>query len=138
MVQAVRSRSSPRGCGRPRRRLPLVTGVPLCRRRLLPWRVFGRLCCAARGGVAGDGWSGGSGGISRLQHVDGLLLVRGIDGRGLRGPSGVCLGGQHLDALLSQDVLLLFLDGGRVEAGLAEPLGPLSCEEESAAVMAGG
>lgn len=78
------------------------------------------------------------GGICGFQHLDGLLLIRSIDSRGLRCPASIRLGGQQLYALLPQSLLLLFLDGGRFEAGLTEPLGPLCCEGRvsgSAAVL---
>ena len=162
------SRSFPRRRRRPRSRLPFVTGVPLGsrwlpgrgfglgshglfllqrRRCVLLNGVFsqrlGWLCCAARrvvvdGGGAGGGLADAGGLVSRLQHVGWLLLVRRIDGRGLRGPSGVCLCCQQLDSFLPQDFVLLFLDSGRVEAGLAEPLGPLGYEESVRVVRQGG
>ena len=160
-VPAVHSRSFPRRRGRPRSRLPFVTRVPLGsrwlprrgfrlgshglfllqrRRCVLLNAVFGHrrwwLCSGGGGGVGGLADAGGL--IPRLQHVDWLLLVRRINGRGLRGPPGVCLRCQQLDSFLSQDFMLLFLDSGRVEAGLAEPLGPLGCEESARVVRQGG
>lgn len=61
-----------------------------------------------------------------LEHWHGLFHLGPIHHNPrLRLPSGIGLGGQVLDLLLSAHLGMLFLDGGRVLAQVAQPLVPL-------------
>ena len=58
-------------------------------------------------------------GVARLEDLDGLLLVRGVEGRGLLGPALVGAGGEQLYCFAAAYVVLLLGDGWGVGAGVA-------------------
>jgi hypothetical protein len=66
-------------------------------------------------------------GVARLEDLDGLLLVGGVEGRGLLGPALVGTGGEQLYCFAAAQVVLLFGDGWGVGPRVAEPLHPGGC-----------
>jgi hypothetical protein len=123
--------------------LPVVTGIDSLA-RLVPRRVLWilpgllllglwrgrhrRLCRFCL--VAGEldiALSKAGVGVARLEDLDGLLLVGGVEGRGLLGPALVGAGGEQLYCFAAAQVVLLFGNGWGVGARVAEPLHPGGC-----------
>jgi len=76
--------------------------------------------------------------VSRLEHLDWLLFVRGVQGGRLCGPSRVGLGCERLHLRLAKDFSLLLGDGGRFEARVSEPLHPLRWNGSALELALGG